>query len=63
MFRNRCLRLEDQSTETLAAQLAADSADLTLDELIAVERFVEQIGGIENARLAIEMLNKLDRAA
>ena len=63
MYRNRCLHLEDQSAETLAAQLAAKSADLTLEELMAVERFVEQIGGIENARLAVEMLKKLDRAA
>jgi hypothetical protein len=63
MYRNRCLRLEDQSAETLAEQLAADSAELTVEELLAVERFVEQIGGLENARLAVDMLAKLDRAA
>jgi hypothetical protein len=36
---------------------------LTEDQILAVNEFVQQVGGIENARLVIESLEKFKPAA
>lgn len=56
-------RLQDQSADIIAAQLASDGSELSLEELIAVEQFLAQIGGLENAVLAVQLLRRLERAA
>jgi hypothetical protein len=60
---NDRLRLQDLSAEAIAAVLSSTDCDTTPEQLLAIEQFVERIGGIANARLAIEMLSQLERAA
>ena len=57
------IRLQDRSLELIEAQLLADIDDLTIDELLAVDDFLEHIGGPENAQLALALLKRIDRAA
>ena len=57
------LRVHELSAEALAAALTSLDSDTTPEQLLAIEQFVERIGGIENARLAIEMLSQIERAA
>lgn len=51
------------SAEALRAQLAANLNDLSDEQIEAVEDFILRIGGIENAMLAVEMLDEIERAA
>jgi hypothetical protein len=57
------LRLQDLSAGALATALNSADSDTTPEQLLAIEQFVNRIGGIENARLAIEMLSQIERAA
>jgi hypothetical protein len=57
------IRLQDRSLELIEALLSADGEELSLDELIAVEYFIEQIGGLENAQMAIQALKEIEEAA
>lgn len=56
-------------SDTIPIQdLAAAEIRLALEEagqqrLEAVEEFIDRIGGLENARLAIQMLSRIERAA
>jgi hypothetical protein len=56
-------------SDTIRIQdLTPDEIRLALEEAgqerrLAVEEFVERIGGLENARLAILMLSQLENAA
>ena len=56
-------------SDTIRIQdLTPDEIRLALEEAgyerrLAVEEFVERIGGLENARLAIQMLSQLEDAA
>jgi hypothetical protein len=54
------VRLQDLSTQEIAARLLALGSELRPADVLAVEQFVEQIGGLENARAAIEMLRELE---
>lgn len=54
------VRLQDLSTQEIAARLLSLGSELRPDDVLAVEQFVEQIGGLENARAAIEMLRELE---
>jgi len=56
-------RIQDRSPAEIFTAIEAADADLSFEELIEVEDFVERIGGLANARLAIQMLDKLDEAA
>ncbi|HWB01342.1 MAG TPA: hypothetical protein VG713_22785 [Pirellulales bacterium] len=53
------IRIQDLSADEIRA--AFDEVDETIRT--AVELFVAQIGGLENARLAIQMLDRLENAA
>ena len=41
----------------------ADLDQLTDDEVLAIKDFVSRVGGLKNARLAVEMLTRIERAA
>lgn len=60
---SRFTRIQDLTAEEIEAAIASTDVDLGVDDLLAVQDFIEQIGGIANARLAIEMLSKLEDAA
>ena len=47
----------------LRAFLSEEGADLTQEQVRALDEFIDQIGGIENATLAMKLLDKLDEAA
>lgn len=55
--------INDLTADELAELLSEDGATLCDKQAIAIKEFVEQIGGVENARLAIELLKQLDNAA
>ena len=57
------IRFEDQTVEVISALLAADGERLTAEQVLARARFVERIGGVENARKAVKMLRDLENAA
>jgi len=60
---NRFTRIQDLTAAEIEAAINAADVELGVDEMLAVQDFVEQIGGLANARLAIEMLSKLEDAA
>ena len=47
----------------LRTYLAEEGADLSQEQVRALDEFIDQIGGIENAILAIKILDGLDEAA
>jgi hypothetical protein len=60
---SRFIRVQDLTPAEIEAAIDAADFDLGVDEILAVREFVDDIGGIANARLAIEMLTKLEDAA
>ncbi|HVU87503.1 MAG TPA: hypothetical protein VHD36_09285 [Pirellulales bacterium] len=60
---SRFIRVQDLTPAEIEAAINAADFDLGVDEMLAVREFVDEIGGIANARLAIEMLTKLEDAA
>ena len=57
------LRIDDLSAADLRAILSADLDQLEDDEVLAIKDFVVRVGGLRNARMAVEMLNRLEEAA
>jgi hypothetical protein len=57
------IRIQDLSAEEIAALLARDGKDVTARQAVALQEFVEDIGGMENANAAVEMLSDLRNAA
>lgn len=55
--------IQDLPAEEIAALLADDGASLSREQVIALRDFIADIGGIENACAAVEMLGELERAA
>ena len=53
------IRIQDLT----AAEIRAALAETDQQKRAAVEQFLHQIGGLENAKLAIQMLSRLERAA
>lgn len=60
---SRFTRIQDLTAAEIEEAIDAADVDLGVDEMLAVEEFVDRIGGLANARLAIEMLGKLEDAA
>ena len=56
-------RVRDLDTVKIARLLSADGDLLTPDEIAALQEFIEDIGGLENASSAVEMLLELERSA
>jgi hypothetical protein len=55
--------IRDLDTVQIARLLAADDDALSAAEAAALQEFIEEIGGIENASSAVEMLLELERSA
>jgi hypothetical protein len=55
--------IRDLDTVQIARLLAADNDALSTAEVAALQEFIEEIGGIENASSAVEMLLELERSA
>jgi hypothetical protein len=53
----------DFQFEEFERALAARLTNLTEDQILAVNEFVQQVGGIENTRRVIESLEKFKPAA
>jgi len=60
---SRLYRIEDMSSDEIRELLASDGKDLTELEAVALRDFIDRIGGIENAVLAIDFLDDLEKAA
>ena len=57
------LRIQNLPAAEMAALLARDCSELTKQQVSALREFIEDIGGIENAYAAIEMLSELENTA
>jgi hypothetical protein len=57
------LRIQDLPAEEIAALLAQDGNDVSPQQAIALQEFIEDIGGMDNACAAIEMLGQIRDAA
>ena len=55
--------IRDLDTVQIARLLSADNDTLSTAEVAALQEFIEEIGGIENASSAVEMLLELERSA
>jgi hypothetical protein len=53
------IRIQDLTADEIRHAMA----EVSPDKRQAVERFVTAIGGLENAKLAIQMLTRLERKA
>ncbi len=47
----------------LRIYLAEEGADLTQEQVRALDEFIDQLGGIENATVVMKVLDELDEAA
>jgi hypothetical protein len=56
-------RVEDLASDEIRELLATEGEDLTEQEAVALRDFIYRIGGIENAVLAIDLLDELENAA
>jgi hypothetical protein len=54
------LRIDDLPAEQIRAALSVDPTELPFQEALAIEDFLDRIGGIENALRAVEMLETLE---
>lgn len=57
------IRIQDLSAAEIAELLAEDGSHLDTEQAAALQRFVEDIGGLENAFAAVDMLSQLEKAA
>jgi hypothetical protein len=55
--------IHDMPPNEIAELLAAEDGDLTEGQAGAVQEFIEDIGGIENAYQAVDMLKQLEETA
>ena len=47
----------------LRTYLAEEGADLSQEQVLTLRDFIDQLGGIENATLAMKIFDELDEAA
>lgn len=55
-------RIEKQPSKSVPLSIGSEG-QLTDEQFAAVKEFIEQLGGIENARRAVAALNELKKAA
>jgi hypothetical protein len=55
--------IDDLSASDMKAILSADLDQLDDDQVLAIKDFVIRVGGLKNARIAVEMLRQLEDAA
>jgi hypothetical protein len=53
------IRIQDLPAEEIAALLAKRDTDVTPQQVVAIQEFITDIGGIQNALAAVEMLGSL----
>jgi hypothetical protein len=53
-------RIDNMSPQAIAELLSTPSFLLSDDEAVAVDDFVDRIGGIDNAWLAVDMLSRVE---
>jgi hypothetical protein len=57
------IRIQSLPAEEIAALLAKVGNDVSPEQAAALQEFIEDIGGLENACAAVEMLSQLRKAA
>jgi len=57
------IRIQDLPADEIAALLAKSDKDVTREQAVAIRKFINDIGGLENAYAAVEMLSQLRDAA
>jgi hypothetical protein len=57
------IRIQDLPADQIAALLAQRDTDVTARQAVAIREFVADVGGIQNALAAVEMLRQLRDAA
>ena len=57
------IRVQDLPAEEIAALLAKEGSEVSPQQAVALQEFIQNIGGVENARTAVEMLKQLRDAA
>jgi len=57
------IRVQDLPADEIAALLAQRGSEVSPQQAIALQEFIQEIGGVENARSAVEMLKQLRNAA
>jgi hypothetical protein len=60
---DQSIALQDRSLEEIEAVLAQGADDVTYEQWLAVQDFIESIGGLDNALMAIDALRRLENAA
>jgi hypothetical protein len=55
-------RIDDLSAGDMKSILSADLDQLDDDQVLAIKDFVIRVGGLRNARMAVEMLKELEQA-
>jgi hypothetical protein len=63
LMHDETISLQDRSLDEIEAVLAQGADDITYEQWLAVQDFVESIGGLDNALLAVEALRRLEKAA
>jgi hypothetical protein len=57
------IHIQDLPADEIAALLAKDGNGVSPEQAAALQEFIEDIGGLENACAAVEMLSQLRDAA
>lgn len=57
------IHIQALPADEIAALLAKDGKDVSPQQAAALQEFIEDIGGLENACAAVEMLSQLRDAA
>jgi hypothetical protein len=57
------IRIQDLSAKEIAELLAKSDKEVSSQQAVALRDFIEDIGGMDNACAAVEMLGKLNRVA
>ena len=57
------IHIQDLPAEEIAALLAKDGNDVSPQQVVALQEFIEDIGGMEDACAAVDMLSQLRDAA
>ena len=55
--------IKELPADQIKAVLASGQDDLTDHQILAIKEFVDEIGGIENALMAVKLLCELEDAA
>lgn len=60
---SRTIPIRDLPVDEIAALLARTGNTLTPQQVVALQEFIDDIGGVENAWTAVDMLSKLEDTA